>query len=201
MPLADEDLMKRFAEGDGSAFAQLLEKYKGQLAEFAQQIVRDRETAEDIVQETFLRVFRARADYRPIARFSTWLYTIATNLCYDLLRKQRRRVSLESMLGHPPSIEDRFPGAGSGRPPLPAPDVQAERRELAGLVTDLLAELSPDHRQVIALRVHEGLGYAEAAARLGCSVGTAKSRMHYAIQRLRRRMEDRTGRPERGDTP
>jgi RNA polymerase sigma-70 factor (ECF subfamily) len=95
------------------------------------------------------------------------------------------------MLGHPPSIEDRFPGAGRGHPPPPAPDVQAAQRELAGLVSELLKGLSDDHRRVIALRIHEGLGYAAAAERLGCSVGTAKSRMHYALRRLREGMEKR----------
>lgn len=186
MPLTDEELMLRFAGGDDSAFVRLLEKFKPRLVDFAVEIVRDRETAEDIAQETFLRIFRARESYRPTAKLSTWIYTIVTNLCYDELRKHRRQVSLESMLGHPPTAEDQLSWPGtlrSGGPPRP--DVQVERKELAALVRDIMQTLSREHQEVICLRIDEGLGYAEVAERLGCSVGTAKSRMHYAMKKLR----------------
>lgn len=182
----DEELMLRFAQGDESAFVGLLQKFKPRLTEFAMQILHDRETAEDITQEAFLRVFRAKGSYRPLAKFSTWIYTIVTNLCYDELRKHRRQVSLESMLRRPPTDEDVVLGRGpTQRPPPPGPDVQAEQNELACLIDEVVQSLSPEHRQVISLRIHQGLGYAEAAARLGCSVGTAKSRMHYAVKNLR----------------
>ena len=186
MSLADEELMLRFVEGDHSGFIQLLEKFKPQLVDFAVQMVRDRETAEDIAQETFLRVFRAKDSYRPLAKFSTWLYTIATNRCLDELRRHRREVSLESVLGRAPTAEDHLLQAGPlRRPPATRPDVQAEQNELASLVREVIGSLSHEHRQMILLRTHEGLGYAQAAARLGCSVGTAKSRMHYAMKNLR----------------
>ena len=182
----DEELMLRFAQGDDSAFVGLLQKFKPRLAEFAMQILHDRETAEDITQEAFLRAFKAKDSYRPIAKFSTWIYTIVTNLCYDELRKHRRQVSLESMLRHPPTDEDVVLRRGpTRRPSPPGPDVQAEQNELACLIDEVVQSLSPEHRQVISLRIHQGLGYAEAAARLGCSVGTAKSRMHYAVKNLR----------------
>ena len=182
----DEELMLRFAQGDDSAFVGLLQKFKPRLTEFAMQILHDRETAEDITQEAFLRAFKAKDSYRPIAKFSTWIYTIVTNLCYDELRRHRRQVSLESMLRHPPTAEDVVLRRGpTRRSPTPRPDVQAEQNELAGLIDEVMQSLSPEHRQAISLRIHQGLGYAEAAARLGCSVGTAKSRMHYAVKNLR----------------
>jgi RNA polymerase sigma-70 factor (ECF subfamily) len=185
MPVTDEELMLRFARGDASAFATLLEKFKPQIVEFAEHIVRDRGTAEDVAQETFLRVFRKKEAYRPTARFSTWLYTIVTNLCYDELRKHRRQVSLESMLGPVANVEDRLQGAARSRPhPFPRPDVEAEQRELTGLVEELVESLTEEHRTAIRLRIHKGLGYAEIARRLGCSIGTAKSRTHYAMKRL-----------------
>ena len=189
MPLTDEELMLRFVAGDDSGLVQLLTKFKPQLADYAVQIVHDRETAEDLAQEAFLRVIRAKQTYRPTAKFSTWLYTIATNLCYDYLRKHRRQVSLESVLGPPTTNEDEVLGAGAMRRTQPArPDAQAEQRELVGLVEDVMQSLSPEHREVISLRIHQGLGYAEAAEKLGCSVGTVKSRMHYAMKRLRERL-------------
>ena len=192
--MTDEELMLRFVAGDDSGLVQLLTKFKPQLADYAIQIVHDRETAEDLAQEAFLRVIRAKQTYRPTAKFSTWLYTIATNLCYDYLRKHRRQVSLESVLGHPATNEDEVLGAGAmRRTSPPRPDVQAEQRELVGLIEDVMQSLSPEHREVISLRIHQGLGYAEAAEKLGCSIGTAKSRMHYAMKRLRERLLKRNG--------
>lgn len=178
--------MLRFASGDDSAFAELLGRFKVQLVDYAKHMLGDRETAEDIAQETFLRVFRARGSYRQEAKFSTWLYTIATNLCYDELRKHRRQVSLESMFGHPRASEDQSSAPGpSRRSPAPRPDVEAEQKELTGLIGEAMQSLSPEHQEVISLRVHEGLACAEAADRLRCSIGTVKSRMHYAVKKLR----------------
>ena len=186
MPPTDDELMLRFAEGEDSAFVQLLQKFKPQLVEFAKHIVRDRETGEDIVQEAFLRVFRARTSYRPQGKFASWVYTITTNLCYDEVRKRSRQVSLEAMLGRPPTAEDVILRAAPGHTkPAPRPDAQAEQRELVDILEDVMQTLSPEHRQTIALRVREGLGYSQVAQRLGCSVGTAKSRMHYAMKNLR----------------
>ena len=185
MPPTDEELMLHFAQGDDSAFVQLLTKFKPRLVDFARQIVRDRETGEDIAQEAFLRVFRARGSYRATGKFSSWIHTITANLCYDELRKHRRLVSLESVLGRPPTADDAVVGAAMQRAQAPGPDAQVERKELIGLLDDVLRSLSPEHQQAVALRVHEGLAYAEMAERLGCSVGTAKSRMHYAMKYLR----------------
>lgn len=189
MSPTDEQLMMRFAAGDTAAFAQLLEKFKPQVVDFAAHIMGDVEMAEDIAQEAFLRVFLARDSYQPKARFSTWLYTIAKNLCYDHLRKHRRELSLEAMLKHPPTSEDdAFAHAPAGRPGTRSPDVEAEERELVDLVDSILRELSSEHREVVLLRIQRGLGYAAAAAHLGCSIGTVKSRMHYAMKRVRREL-------------
>ena len=186
MPPTDEELMLRFSHGHDSAFVQLLEKFKPRLVDFARQIVGDRETSEDLTQETFVRVLRARSTYRATGRFSSWVHTITANLCYDELRKHRRQVSLEAMLGHPPTAEDTIVGIGaSRRAQAPRPDEQAEQQELVSLLEDVMETLSPEHREAITLRVHHGLAYAEMAERLGCSVGTAKSRMHYAMRNLR----------------
>jgi RNA polymerase sigma-70 factor (ECF subfamily) len=182
----DEELMMRFAEGDQSAFVALLRKYRPQLMEFAKHMTRNCETAEDIVQEALLRVVKARDTYRPEAKLSTWLYTIVRNLCYDELRKHRRQVSLEGMLGDPATVEDRLGDAALRRPPPAArPDVAAARKELSELAEEAMLSLSAEHRVVIQLRISEGLGYAEIADRLSCSPGTAKSRMHYALKGLR----------------
>lgn len=179
--------MQQCAAGDRAAFEQLFQRHKPDVAEFAEYLLRDREAAEDVAQEAFLRVLGARQTYRPTARFRTWVYTIVRNLCYDELRKHRRQVSLESVLGRPPTAEDTIPGADTSfrRRSVPGPDAQAEARELADLLAEILPLLSEDHREVVVLRMYEGLGCAEAASRLGCSPGTIKSRLHYAMKRLR----------------
>ena len=184
---ADEELMVRVAAGDRGAFAELFARHKPQVVDLAHYFVRSREAAEDIAQETFLRLLRAADTYRPAARFTTWLYTIARNLCYDELRQHRRQVSIESLLGRPPTAEDEIPGSdGSVRARTsPGPDAMAQQRELTRLANDAILDLSTEHRQIIGLRLDEGLAYAEIAERLGCSVGTVKSRLHYALQRLR----------------
>lgn len=186
MPPLPEELMMRFVRGDTVAFGRLVEMLKPQLVEYARHMLGDRETAEDLVQETFLRVLRARESYQQTAKVSTWIHTILTNLCYDELRKQRRQVSLERLLGHPPTADDQLASLAPERKDGRAgPDVQAERKELSAIADEVMQSLSPEHRDVIHLRIHEGLGNAEAADRLGCSVGTAKSRMHYALRYLR----------------
>jgi len=193
MPLTAEELMLKFVGGDDSAFTVLLERFKPLVVDFALQIVGDRETAEDIAQEAFLRVFRSRDSYRPSAKFSTWLYTIITNLCYDEFRKHRRQVSLESMLGRPLAAESQIRQAGPARrSPPPRPDVQAEEKELSTLIEDAMKTLSEDHQEVVSLRIHEGLACAEVAEKLGCSIGTVKSRMHYALKKLREQLLKRT---------
>jgi RNA polymerase sigma-70 factor (ECF subfamily) len=193
MPVSAEELMLRFAGGEDSAFAALLERFRPLVLDYAKHIIGDRETAEDITQETFLRVFRARDTYQPSAKFSTWLYRIVTNLCYDEFRKHRRQVSLESMLGSLLAVESHLPQAGLGRRgPAQRPDVQAEEKEMGTLIEDAMETLSQEHREVISLRIHEGLACAEVADRLGCSIGTVKSRMHYALKKLREQLMKRT---------
>ena len=134
-------------------------------------------------------MFRARESYVPRARFSTWVYTITTNLCYDELRKGKRRSSLESMLGRTVLTEEQLCWIGQmHRGARSRPDLHVQQRELSDALREAITQLSSAHRDVVRMRIDEGRGYADIADRIGCSVGTAKSRMHYAVKGLREAM-------------
>lgn len=167
--------------GDGSAFDVLFERWAGRLLRYLERVVGDAATAEELVQEAFLRVYRARERYEPGARFSTWLYTIGTRLALNELRRPARRTPHQS-------TDD--PGA----PPLPVaadeapPDRVADARRLAGRVEAHLAELPERQRAALLLSAVEGLSYAEVAAALGTTEKSVKALVHRARAALADRM-------------
>jgi len=192
MSAADEQLIQRCRDGDLAALEELLDRYRDRLMAFIYSVVRDYHLAEDIFQETFLRVYRQARAFRAGASFKTWVYTIAVNLCRDALRKAKRRpeVSLEN--GTAVGETDRSRRmidliAGKD----PGPREQAGARELEAILKKELAGLSPEHRQVIILSRLNGLKYREIAEVLGIPSGTVRSRLHYALEQLRRGFRER----------
>lgn len=187
MASADEQLIRRCREGDLAALEELLARYQNRLMTFIYSVVRDYHLAEDIFQETFLRVYREAGKFRAGASFKTWLYTIAVNLCRDALRRAKRRpeVSLETELV--PEETDgslRLSDLLAGREP--GPREQAGGRETEAILAGELSRLSEEHRQVIVLSRLNGLKYREIAEVLGVPSGTVRSRLHYALEQLRR---------------
>jgi len=163
---SDEELMKRVAQGDGGALAGLVERHSARVHAYLVRYTRSREDADDLLQETWMRVARAARRFDPTRRFRTWLYGIATNLARDLFRRRgsRERARLEV----------------ARETPAREPDI-AERRELHARIEKL-----PDRmREVVLLRFFEGMNEAEMAATLGIARGTVKSRLHSAMGRLR----------------
>ena len=158
--------MKRVAQGDGGALAGLVERHSARVHAYLVRYTRSREDADDLLQETWMRVARAARRFDPTRRFRTWLYGIATNLARDLFRRRgsRERARLEV----------------PRETPAREPDI-AERRELHARIEKL-----PDRmREVVLLRFFEGMNEAEMAATLGIARGTVKSRLHSAMGRLR----------------
>lgn len=187
MASADEQLIQRCRQGDPAALEELLARYRNRLMAFIYSVVRDHHLAEDIFQETFLRVYRQAGRFREGASFKTWLYAIAVNLCRDELRKSKRRpeVSLETET----SAEDgarprRMADLIAGREP--GPRDEAGGREIEAILQGELSGLSEEHRQVIILSRLEGLKYREIARVLGIPFGTVRSRLHYGLEQLRR---------------
>jgi RNA polymerase sigma-70 factor (ECF subfamily) len=171
----DVRLMLAFRDGDDAAFDALFERWAGKLLRFLERMVRDEAVAEELVQETFLRVHRARARYAPDAKFSTWLYTIASNVARNELRRPFRRAP------HDSTDERRE----DGRPlelaaeESPVDDIVNARREGAG-VEAALQRLPERQRAALWLAAVEGLPYAEVAAALETSESSVKALVHRA---------------------
>jgi len=181
--VTDEALMIRFQQGDRAAFAALVRKHKSPLFNFALRQLRAKTTAEDVVQETFVRVVQNAADFKHEARFTTWLYTIARNLCIDQLRKGALRKH--------PSLDARQ-SQDEGGPTLGEQTADAranvERDATAGELRERIASavetLPDDQREVFLMREVANLPFKEIADITGVPENTVKSRMRYALERL-----------------
>jgi RNA polymerase sigma-70 factor (ECF subfamily) len=175
------DILSEVSAGNIDAYGKIVGRYNGRLYNFIYRFVGDRETAEDIVQETFLRAFRKRTEYKAIANFSTWLFTIAGNLAKSELRRRKRWRMF--------SIErDEETDTGTDIPDESArPDKVAEFSLADGQIQQAIATLPANYKQVILLRDVEGMSYQEISDIVDCPVGTVKSRVNRA--RLKRQQK------------
>jgi RNA polymerase sigma-70 factor (ECF subfamily) len=183
MPRSDGELMVAFQEGDQEAFALLYDRHTRALINFFYKMCYDRALAEDLTQDTFLKLLRSRAKYRPEASFKTFLYTVAKNLWIDRHRSQKaapRTVSAE--------IRAQEDGATLGELAEAVTDSPVERvadREAAEIVRRALLDLPEAQRLVFVMAEAQGLRYREISEILGIPVGTVKSRMNAAVTTLR----------------
>lgn len=188
--MTDEQLMAAYQKGDLAAFAALVSRHEKPLWNFVRRFVRDAATAEDLLQEVFLRVVKSAPQWRPTAKLSTWLYTIARNLCTDHARHAGGRTAVSLDGGGQGSGRDR---EGSGPMPLldriAAPGGGAESaaldREIAQRIDRAIVMLPEEQREVFLMREVMDLPFAEIAVAVGASEPTVKSRMRYALERLR----------------
>ncbi len=191
IPDLDDELMQRCQAGDIQAFDELVTRHRVSLLSFASRVVGDRETAEDLVQETFIRMFRAIPRYKVgKAKFTTWMYRILSNLCKNELRNRGRRSQIVTK--SPPEngqndyqqIISRIPAAASSHP-----DCQLERKELHAMIEQAISELPPKYRIPLALRDIQDLSYEEIAKIVKIPMGTVKSRINRARQTLQERLK------------
>ena len=184
----DEELLACFQAGDAQAFERLLRRHRGPLFTFLLRMVGDRSRAEDLTQEAFLRVVRAAARWEARAKFQTWLYTVARNLCVDQSRRDRfRRVdSLDAQVpgaeGDGPALVESIAGDGM------QPDRAADSALVRPALEKALLALPAEQREVFLLREQAGLPFKEIAELVGCNENTVKSRMRYALEGLRRHL-------------
>lgn len=166
---SDEELMERLIAGQNSALEELLRRYQGPLFSFAQRLVQSRSAAEDVFQETFLRVYRRRKSFHLGSPFRPWLYQICLNLCRDHHRRvtSRREVEL---------CEENL-----GLDPAPGPQEKAEQAAQAREVQRAIAQLPQKQREVLILTQYEGLSQREVSEILNIPEGTVKSRKFKAI--------------------
>lgn len=178
----DQADMARLAAGHEAALNDLMDRHAGALFGFLCRFVRDESAANDLAQETFVRVYQHRADFKPGHRFSTWLFTIGGNLARNHLRARSRRpeVALEASDDDDrPSVADTMPAAGN------TPDEHAQRTEKQAAVRDAVARLPDDLREAIVLCELEDRSVAEAAGILATTVKAVESRLYRARQLLR----------------
>ena len=189
----DRPLVHRAKEGDFAAFESLVASYEKRIYGLALRIVRQRQDAEEVVQQTFLSVIEHLKDFREEARFSTWLMRIATNHALALLRKRSRRRTVSLAEEHPGDMGDQLP-----RPEYIArwretPEQIASRRETRQLLDEALDQLDDKYRLVFVLRDVQGLSTNEAAETLGISVSNAKVRLLRARLMLREKLTRQFG--------
>jgi RNA polymerase sigma factor (sigma-70 family) len=185
----DDVLATRCRDGDPAALATLYRRHATPLLAHLVRVLGARAEAEDVLHETFLRLFEGRGTYRGRGRFRAWLFTVATHLAFDRLRRQRRHDALAHLAA------DVLSGASRD------PSQEAERRELAEHVEAALADLSPEHALAFHLRVREAFTYREIAGMCGAPEGTLRSRVHHALARIRRTLDQRSPRADRSPDP
>ena len=175
-------LIDELREGDMAALAILVEKYKRLVYRVAIQITKNHEDANDVMQDTFLKVYESIHSFRQDAAFETWLYRIVVNHATNLVkRRERRRESPLSVIGEMeihPDLKQTADLANN-------PHLDAERKERQRWVTQAVNSLPLKQRTVVVLHEFEGLTHPEIASILNCSEGTIRSRLHYARQKLK----------------
>ncbi len=186
-PDPDAVLMLRVKRGDRAAFTELVEKYKQPVMNFVHRSLRDETEAEDVAQNVFLQVFKSRARYERTAKFSTWLFTIARNLCLNELRRRSR---------HPAESLDESHAEHEGQPTrqyedkmIFQPPEKMLHQELAQKIEAALAELPEIQRTAILLCRRDELSYEEIARVLDCSLSATKSVIHRGRETLKEKLK------------
>jgi RNA polymerase sigma-70 factor (ECF subfamily) len=180
----DEQLMRRFQRGEVRAFETLMRRHRTPIHSFLCRLTGDRARAEDLTQDAFLRMVKARHEWEPRSTVRTWLFTIARHLAADEARRQFHRATepLDATPSGEPSRAERTPDGAR------APDDAAGDAELRPRLEAALAGLPAEQREVFLLREHAGLSFPEIAEATGVNENTAKSRMRYALLGLRDRL-------------
>src|SRR5687767_10504108 len=173
--LSDQELMRIVQAGDYSPASEIYDRYSGRIYNFAFRFLRNAEAAEDAVQEVFVKMLKHARQFHGDAKLSTWLFSIAANLCRDYLRKadNKAKEPEETLLSLPASAEE-------------APDMTLEKRENELRVQRALGLLTPEQREAILLSRYQGLSYAEIAQIAGCSEGAVKTRVFRAMETLKK---------------
>lgn len=186
LQMTDEDLMIQFQQGVIDAFEILVRRYRERLLNYVYRYVSDREICEDILQETFLRVYRNRHSYRHIAKYSTWLYTIAGNLALSEYRKRKRHplASLQSLGPRDETQEPDIPDETS------TPERNAENAMNDAYLQEALGRVPEDFREAVVLCDVQELTYEEIADITGLPMGTVKSRINRGRMKLRELLRD-----------
>ena len=182
MTFTDDELVARSMGGDAESFNQLILRWERPIYALAYRVIGREEDARDVCQETFLRAFRALPGFKGQAKFSSWLYRIALNLCRDWIRRQRRAPVMQM----PEGVEPGELIAETG--PVESIEDLVSRRQLSALVEQAMALLPEEQRTAIILKEYHGLTFQEIADLVGCPLSTVKTRLYQGLAVLRREL-------------
>ena len=182
MGRSDEELVEACRAGESSAFDLLVDRWQDKIRGACWRVLGSEEEARDVAQEAFLKAYRALSGFKKEARFSSWLYQIAINLCRDRLRRLRVRsaVSLEELERTGPVLVETGPGAHE----------VLVRQDLASAVRRAIAELSPEQQEVLILKEYQELTFPQIAEVLCVPVSTVKTRLYRGLVQLRLRLSE-----------
>jgi RNA polymerase sigma-70 factor, ECF subfamily len=183
MSWTDEELVARSIGGDVDSFNQLILRWERPIYALAYRVIGREEDARDVCQETFLRAFRALPGFKGQAKFSSWLYRIALNLCRDWIRRQRRAPIVQP----PEGVE--LVDLASERGPVESIEELVARRELGSVVAEAMTLLPEEQRTAIILKEYHGMTFQEIADLQGCPLSTVKTRLYQGLTVLRRHLE------------
>jgi RNA polymerase sigma-70 factor (ECF subfamily) len=182
----DEELMLQYKDGDKDAFEVLYRRHEKPVLDFIYRMVMDASEAESLCQEAFYKVVKSRKRYRATARFKTWLFQIALNLCRDRMRRMKHRKHLS--LNAPVVTHNDGGVVLQDCISDPSPDVvkNVETGELKSLIKAAIASLPEEEHLVVVMKEYQGMPYSEIAEVLDCPIGTLKSHNYRAHQRLKK---------------
>ena len=179
---SDKELMMSFVQGDTAAFDLLFERYRNPLFNFIFRMLGDRESAEDLLQDVFIKVFEGRDFYEPRAEFSTWIYTVTRNHTLNLIRSKKYEESRKTV-----SYEENPERYSSGKNPdrTNGNNSKDEKRQQAETLEKAISELPEEYREIFLLRAVEGLSHDEIGSVLDMNTATVRTKYHRARQMLK----------------
>jgi RNA polymerase sigma-70 factor (ECF subfamily) len=183
MTLTDDELVARSMGGDAESFNQLILRWERPIYALAYRVIGREEDARDVCQETFLRAFRALPGFKRQAKFSSWIYRIALNLCRDWIRRQRRAPVMQM----PEGVDPGELVAEQG--PVESIEDLVGRRQQSEVVEEAMALLPEEQRTAIVLKEYHGMTFQEIADMQGCPLSTVKTRLYQGLTVLRRHLE------------
>ena len=185
--LSSEDLMARIAKGDDDAFEILVNRHQTSVLNLIYRFIGDRTQAKDLAQEVFLRVWQAARGYEPKAKFTTWLYRITANLCFNELKSSRRKKWFQFLR----SDSDReIHGEEDFSDGSPSPEDVLLAKEQSHQITKALQSLPDNQRMALVLKRYDDLSYAEIAQIIGCSVSAVESLLVRAKRTLQEKLKN-----------
>jgi RNA polymerase sigma-70 factor (ECF subfamily) len=192
----DDELMIRIQGGDNSAFAEVVAQYEGALLGFFIRNVRDRQLAEDLTQETLLKVFNQSWDYLPLGRFRAWMFRIARNLLIDDLRRRSHDALVRAVHARRDDEEDTLARVAGD---FVSPSDSVDSGELVAVIDQVLDEIPADQRLTFILHHHEELSLPEVADIMEIPLATCKSRLRLAREKLSEKLRTRGFHPPQRD--